>query len=76
MRACNAYSDGLSSAEQISCPTLMIHGDADRLTPIRATKPLMQAIPDANLATITGCGHSLMVEAPNEVLNHMKQHLL
>jgi len=76
MRACNAYSDGLSAAEQISCPTLMIHGDADRLTPIRATKPLVQVISDSNLATIPGCGHSLMVEAPNEVLNHMKQHLL
>ena len=76
MRACNAYTDGLYSAEQISCPTLMIHGDADRLTPIRATKRLMQAIPDANLATIPGCGHSLMVEAPNEVLDYMKHHLL
>ena len=76
MRACNAYSDGLSAAEQISCPTLMIHGDADRLTPIRATKPLMQAIPDSKLATISGCGHSLMVEAPNEVLDYMKHHLL
>lgn len=76
MRACNAYTDGLSSAERISCPALMIHGHADRLTPIRATKPLMHAIPDANLATIMGCGHSLMVEAPNEVLDHMKRHLL
>lgn len=76
MRACNAYTDGLASAEKVGCPTLMIHGDADRLTPIRATRPLVQAIPDANLATIPGCGHSLMVEAPNEVLDHMKQHLL
>jgi len=53
----------------------MIHGDADRLTPIKATKPLLAALTNARLSTVPGAGHTLMVEDPNHVLDQLKNHL-
>lgn len=76
MRACNAYKRGLEAAAEINAPTLMLHGEADRLTPLRATKPLLDALPDARMDVIPGAGHSLMVEDPNRVLDQLKIHLL
>jgi len=54
----------------------MLHGDADRLTPMRATKPLLDTLPNARMDIIPGAGHSLMVEDPNHVLDQLKIHLL
>lgn len=76
MRACNAYQRGLEAASQITAPTLMLHGDADRLTPLRATKPLFDTLRDGRMDIIPGAGHSLMVEDPNHVLDQLKIHLL
>jgi pimeloyl-ACP methyl ester carboxylesterase len=76
MRACNAYQRGLEAASEITAPTLMLHGDADRLTPLRATKPLRDALSNARMGIIPGAGHSLMVEDPNHVLDQLKIHLL
>ena len=75
MRACNAYQRGLEAASEVTAPTLMLHGDADRLTPLRATKPLLAALPNARMDVIPGAGHSLMVEDPNHVLDQLKIHL-
>ena len=76
MRACNAYQRGLEAASEIAAPTLMLHGDADRLTPLRATKPLLDALSNARMDIIRGSGHSLMVEDPNHVLDQLKIHRL
>lgn len=76
MRACNAYRNGLEAAAEITAPSLMIHGDADRLTPLRATKTLQSTLGDARISVVPGAGHSLMVEDPNHVLDQLKAHLL
>ena len=76
MRACNAYRNGLEAAAMITAPSLMIHGDADRLTPLRATQTLQAALNDARFCVVPGAGHSLMVEDPNLVLDQLKTHLL
>lgn len=76
MRACNAYRRGLDAASEIMAPTLMLHGDADRLTPLRSTKPLLSALNDGRIDVIPDAGHSLMVEDPNHVLDQLKTHLL
>ena len=76
MRACNQYNRGLAAAATVSCPTLMIHGDADRLTPLKATRQLLAALPSGRIVLINGAGHTLMMEAPNVVLDHLKAHLI
>jgi pimeloyl-ACP methyl ester carboxylesterase len=67
--ACNAYQAGLEAAARVRCPTLIVAGAADRLTPAREAAKLAAAIKDAQLATLPDCGHMMMVEQPDATLD-------
>jgi len=70
--ACNAYTDGLTRAAQVSCPTRLIVGKRDMMTPPRAAKALADALRAANVPvdTITlDAGHALMSEQPDATLD-------
>jgi pimeloyl-ACP methyl ester carboxylesterase len=41
----------------LSVPTLVVHGDADRLVPLEGGRTTAAAIPDAHLEIIEGMGH-------------------
>ena len=45
----------------IQAPTLVIHGKADPLVPVRAGRDLAAAIPAARLELFDGMGHDLPV---------------
>ena len=67
--ACNAYSGGLEAAAKVKCPTLMILGKRDLMTPMKASKELMGAITGVKVISLEGAGHALMAEKPDEVLD-------
>ncbi len=67
--ACNAYSNGANAAAATKCPALLVLGKRDIMTPPRATRDLMAAIPGARKVEIAGSGHALMAEKPDEVLD-------
>jgi pimeloyl-ACP methyl ester carboxylesterase len=67
--ACNAYAAGLERAAQVQCPTLCILGMRDVMTPPRAARELAQAIAGARVVEVSGSGHALMAEKPDEVLD-------
>jgi pimeloyl-ACP methyl ester carboxylesterase len=69
LNASNNYTDGVAIAGDIKCPTLMVLGQRDAMTPPRAAKPLVDAIPGVRVITLPGCGHMMMAEQPNEVLD-------
>lgn len=69
LAACNAYQDGLAAAAKVRCPTLVVAGAADRMTPAREGEKLAQAIRGAQLATLPGSGHMMMVEQPDATLD-------
>jgi pimeloyl-ACP methyl ester carboxylesterase len=46
--------DALSS---LRVPTLVVHGDADRLVPLEAGRATAEAIPGARLEVVPGMGH-------------------
>ncbi|MCH7863911.1 MAG: alpha/beta fold hydrolase, partial [Proteobacteria bacterium] len=69
LKAANDYSDGLDLAPNISCPTLLVLAERDAMTPAKAAKPLAEAIPGARVTTLAGCGHMMMAERPDEVLD-------
>lgn len=73
--ACNAYGNGLVAAAQVRCPTLLILGRRDVMTPLRATKSLRDAIPSAEVVEVDAAGHALMSEAPDEVLDALRAFL-
>ena len=68
LAACNAYAAGPAHAAAVRCPTLVVIGAQDRMTPPKAGLALAAAIPGARTTTIPGCGHMLMTEAPAETL--------
>ena len=69
LTACNEYRHGLESSARITCPVHMILGRDDRMTPVKAAKPLIEALGDARVTVIENCGHMIMAERPGEVLD-------
>lgn len=49
---------------EITCPTLLIWGREDIVTPPAAAEEFLSLMPDAQLHWIESCGHAPMMEAP------------
>jgi pimeloyl-ACP methyl ester carboxylesterase len=71
LRACNDYAAGLEHAAAVACPALLILGERDRLTPARAARTLADTLPHAETFLLMGCGHALLAEAPDPVLDQL-----
>ena len=54
---------------RVRAPTLVMHGERDRLVPLAASRMLAAQIPDAELAVVPGTGHAFALEAPQESLD-------
>lgn len=52
---------------EISCPSLVLVGDGDRLTPVELAQEIHQHIPGSELSVISNSGHLSTLEAPEEV---------
>jgi pimeloyl-ACP methyl ester carboxylesterase len=68
LSACNAWTDGPAAAASVRCPTVIVQGSRDVMTPLRAARTLTAAIPGATLTVLDGAGHMLMAERPDAVL--------
>jgi pimeloyl-ACP methyl ester carboxylesterase len=73
--ACNGYAEGLTAATKIRCPVLLILGPRDQMAPAKNTTALIAALKDKHVVTIPDCGHSLMTEAPDQVLDALREFL-
>jgi 3-oxoadipate enol-lactonase len=51
---------------EIKAPTLVIHGDADRMSPVGNAKILASRIPNAELVILPKMGHAFTIEAFDE----------
>ncbi|HEY8606778.1 MAG TPA: alpha/beta hydrolase [Noviherbaspirillum sp.] len=69
--ACNAYAGGDTAAASVSCPTLFLLGRRDQMTPPKAASRLTGAIPHAEVSFIEDCGHQMMAEQPDAVLDRL-----
>ena len=49
---------------QVKAPTLVVHGELDRIIPLAAARELVRRRPDWTLTVIAGVGHVPMMEAP------------
>ena len=59
----------------ISCPTLVLCGRQDQLTPLARHEEMAQAVPGARLVVVEDCGHLSTLEQPQEVGSAMHQWL-
>ena len=48
-------------------PTLILCGEEDKLTPVRNSHIMADALPDAELVVVPGAGHMVMLERPSVV---------
>ncbi len=60
----------------ISCPTLVIVGDEDQLTPMDCAFEMAEAIPNARLGVVAGCGHMSTMERPDVVTGLLQDWLV
>ncbi len=69
--ACNAYAHGEEAAATLAaaaCATLFLLGQKDVMTPARAAAALQAQLPHAQVVKLADCGHALMAEQPDRVL--------
>lgn len=57
----------LAGLPAISCPTLVLTGKLDVITPPACAREMAGQIPQARLELVTGCGHLSTLEAPDAV---------
>ncbi len=69
--ACNDYALANESAATIACPTLVISGNRDLMTPIKAARSLASKLPNAKMRFIEHAGHDLMAEQPGQLLDEL-----
>jgi pimeloyl-ACP methyl ester carboxylesterase len=75
MRACGAH-DTHERLGQISIPTLVIHGDADRLLGPNNGCEIAALIPAARLEMLEGVGHMFWWEQPQHSAELIREHAL
>jgi pimeloyl-ACP methyl ester carboxylesterase len=61
--------------KKVEAPTLVVHGELDRLIPISAARDLVRRRPDWTLVVIEGVGHVPMMETPDLFLRVVSQWL-
>ncbi len=67
LTACNTFV--VDGDAVIGCPVLVIAGNDDMMTPARAGLGVAQSLPEARVVRLEGCGHAMLNERPNEVLD-------
>jgi pimeloyl-ACP methyl ester carboxylesterase len=75
LRACDAYRAPLEKLRAMAVPTLVVAGRRDQMTPAKAGKAVAAEIPGAKLVMLEA-GHSMMTEAPRELLGTLREFLL
>lgn len=72
--ACNAYANGEQAAASLAahgCAALFLLGLKDVMTPAKAAATLAAQLPQAQVVKVEACGHALMAEQPDQVLDSL-----
>ncbi len=73
--ACNAYANGSVAAQAITQPALVVLGERDAMTPARAGRALASLLRRHRVVELAGVGHAIMGEAPDALLDSMREFL-
>jgi pimeloyl-ACP methyl ester carboxylesterase len=72
LAACNAFTAQLDLGD---IPTLVIIGEADQMTPAKFGNRVAGALQNAQTVTLKNCGHAMLSEQPNQVLDALKEFI-
>ena len=75
LAAGDAWTSGADAAPKVRCPTLIVAGANDVMTPARKAAELAKLVPGAKSVTLDRCGHMMMSEQPDAVLDALIAHL-
>lgn len=75
-RAIGGRHDNQPFLSSIACPTLVLVGRLDELTPVQRHREIAAAIPGARLAIVEGSGHLSTMEAPEAVTALLRDWLV
>ena len=64
-----------NKVKKVQAPTLVVHGQLDRLIPVSAARDLIKRRPDWTLVVLEGVGHVPMMETPESFLEVVNQWL-
>jgi pimeloyl-ACP methyl ester carboxylesterase len=68
-------SDSRATLSAIRCPTLVLVGDSDELTPPERAAEIADGIPGARLVVVPDCGHLSTLERPQAVSDALRAWL-
>ena len=74
--ATNAYEGGEAAAAAVACPTLVVIGARDLMTPAKRGHALAAMLPDSTTVVIPQAGHIMLDEEPDATLDALKDFLL
>jgi pimeloyl-ACP methyl ester carboxylesterase len=69
-QVCDRYAGGLAAAARVTCPAHLVLGQADQMTSPRLAREIGTAL-KARIHMLP-CGHSLMFEQPDALLNALR----
>ncbi len=70
-----ARPDSRPGLGAIRCPTMVLCGRQDTVTPLALSEEMASSIPDAKLVVLEACGHMSLLERPREVVDAMRAWL-
>lgn len=72
LNSCNNYQDGEAAAAAITCPTLCVLAEKDKMVPAKFGKVLAGQLADNTLAVVKGAGHFVHAEKSFETNDHLR----
>jgi pimeloyl-ACP methyl ester carboxylesterase len=69
LQACAAWASGTDAARKLKCAALVVIAANDVMTPAKAGEELARLIAGSRSVCIPDCGHMLLSEAPDAVLD-------
>ena len=76
LNACNNYKDGKEALNKISCSTLCIFGDLDKMVPLEVGNKMAGMISKCEKKIINNCGHMIIFEKAFEMRKIVKEFLI
>ncbi|HIG42626.1 MAG: alpha/beta hydrolase [bacterium] len=69
LNACNEFTNGAELAAEITAETMVIIGKQDKMTAAVSAQEVADSIPHCHTVLLHPCGHSMLSEQPNAVLD-------
>lgn len=75
MKACDDWDSYGEAASAVTMPSVIVIGSSDIMAPVKSSHELADAIEGCRRITLEGCGHMMMSEAPDAILDILIENL-